>query len=317
MLFIYFYLILLLLALSTVATYTWFSLSRTPQVSNLSMYVTSRSGLELALAPDSETWGSHLSYLDMVQDSIPLRPVTWSEKDQRFYAAVFGIDGRLTGQWEPLSDERNANRDNYEGYYVVGTFYARTGQDVTVSLTHAMEVEEGINGSGTYLIGTPKWDADQLAHSNAGQGAENAVRIGIRITPLDANNQPISQEETFFIYEPNCDTHLDGSQGYKETLSIDGDTSLIPKDRLILQSHTTWTESDPVQNGVQNFTFGEFLTPVELFSLDSNQKVMIRVYLWLEGQDVDCTNAIKEAQILANLQFRADPDNQSGMTPYE
>lgn len=315
MVFIYLYLILLLLVLSTVATYTWFSLSRTPQVSNLSMYVTSRSGLELSLTPDGETWGNHLSYLDMVQDSVPLRPVTWSDQDQKFYAATYGIDGRLTGQWEPLSDERNANKTTYDGYYVVGTFYARTSQNVTVSLTHAMEVEEGIRGSGTYLIGSPLWNGEQVSHTNAGQGAENAVRIGLRITPLDTTNNPLYDEEIFFIYEPNCDSHLDGSLGYQTTPSIDGTETLVPADRLILQSHTSWTEADPVQNGVLNYTFGEFQTPVKLFSLESNEKVMIRVYLWLEGQDADCTNAIKEAQILANLQFRADPEGQSGLTP--
>jgi hypothetical protein len=44
---------------------------------------------------------------------------------------------------------------------------------------------------------------------------------------------------------------------------------------------------------------------------------MIRLYVWLEGQDVDCTNAIQESQILANIQFDAVTDNGSGMVPIE
>ncbi len=315
MLVIYAYLLLLLLIISVAATYTWFSLTRTPQVSNLSMYVTSRSGLELALTPDSDKWGSQLSYLDMASDSVPLRPITWSEKDKMFYTAVYGIDGRLSGKWQPLSDERNANRDNYEGYYGLGIFYARTSQNVTVSLTHAMQVQEGVSGSGTYLIGTPVWNTEQLSHTNAGQGAENAVRIGIQITDLDDNDRPIKSTERFFIYEPNCDSHVDGSVGYVETPSIDGDSTLVPSERLILQTHSSWTEASPTQNGVQVYTLGEFTTPVELFTLKADQKVMIRLYIWLEGQDVDCTNAIREAQIIANMQFNAVPENQSGLQP--
>jgi hypothetical protein len=46
---------------------------------------------------------------------------------------------------------------------------------------------------------------------------------------------------------------------------------------------------------------------------------MIRVdlYVWLEGQDIDCTNSIDGAKILASIQFTGDTGNQSGMQPIE
>ncbi len=317
MIFIYFYIILLLLLLFTAATYTWFSLSKTPRVSNIAMYVTARSGMELALEPDSEEWGNQLSYLDMVGDTAPLRPITWSEKDQIFYAAVYNADGRLTGNWQPLSDAVNANRNNYEGYYCLGTFYARTSESVQVSLTSAVDIEEGITGSGTYLIGSPIWNSETVSHHNAGQGAENAVRIGIKITDLDEKNQPIEDNSIFYIYEPNCDTHINGTTGYVNTPSIDGTATLVPTDRLITQTHTSWTETDPVEKGEQIYTFGEFTSKPNLFRLKAGSKLRIQIYIWLEGQDMDCTNAIKEAQILANIQFLAQGDSQSGMTPIE
>ncbi len=317
MLLIYASLLTFLFALSVTATYTWFSLSRTPQVSDLSMYVTTHTGLEIALTPDSEEWGSKLSYVDMASESFPLRPITWSEKDQRFYTAGYGIDGRLNGNWHPLSDEHNANQNNHDGYYSLGTLYARTHEDVTVSLSVPTSLNEGLSGSGTYLIGTPVWDAESLTHKNAGQGAENAVRMGIQITMLDSNNNPIEQTKKFFIYEPNCDTHTDGTNGYINTPSIDGKDFLLPQDRLILQSHSTWQEADPVENGVQVYTIGDFQSDTELFSLKAGEKAMIKLYLWLEGQDVDCTNQIKEAQIIANVQFKADPEVNSGLVPIE
>lgn len=315
MLVIYASLLLFLLVLSVTATYTWFSLSRTPQVSDLSMYVTTHTGLEIALSPDAEEWGSKLSYLDMASESFPLRPITWSEKNQSFYTAGYGFDGRLNGNWHPLSDDFNANRDNRDGYYSMGTLYARTSEDVVVSLNQAVSSDEGLSGSGTYLIGTPVWDAEAISHKNAGQGAENAVRVGIQVTLLDEANNPIEQTKKFFIYEPNANIHADGSVGYVATPSIDGDAALVPDDRLILQDYSTWAETDPVQNGVQVYTIGDFTSSTELFSLKANQKAMIKLYLWLEGQDVDCTNAIKEAQIIANIQFKSDADIQSGLKP--
>jgi flagellar basal body-associated protein FliL len=315
MLVIYASLLIFLLVLTVTATYTWFSLSRTPQVSNLSMYVTTHTGLEIALTPDSEEWGSKLSYVDMASENFPLRPITWSDENQSFYTAGYGFDGRLNGNWHKLTDELNANHTDRDGYYSLGVLYARTNEDVTVSLTPSVTMEEGISGSGTYLIGAPLWDAEAVAHKNAGEGAENAVRVGIQVTDLDENNNPIEQTKRFFIYEPNCDTHADGSQGYVATPSIDGGETLVPQDRLILQGVSSWEEADPVQNGVQVYSVGDFQSETELFSLKAHQKVMIKLYLWLEGQDVDCTNEIDEAQIIANIQFKADAEINSGLVP--
>lgn len=317
--FLYLYLVVILFSLLTVASYTWFSLSRTPRVSDLYMFVNSASGLELALEPDAEDedWVLQLDFRDMVDVTTELRPVTWSDKDNCFYTASYGFDGRMTGPWEKLTDERNANKDNIEGYYVKASFYARTGQNVDISLTPAIEVEEGVQGSGTYLIGYPDWDAVNVVHSNGGQGAECAVRIGIRITPVNTQGNPTGEPSKFYIYEPNSDMHLDGSTAYVDTPSIDGAAQLVPDDRLILQTASTWTEAYPVQRDVVIRDLGEFTTDTELWSLAVGELIQIDLYVWLEGQDVDCTNVIDRAQILASIQFSGDVGSQSGMVPIE
>ena len=52
-----------------------------------------------------------------------------------------------------------------------------------------------------------------------------------------------------------------------------------------------------------------------MFTIYENEVVMIRLYLWLEGQDVDCINAISDAKITASIQFLAVSDEESGMQP--
>lgn len=314
---IYFYILLILFLLLTVSTYTWFSRSKLNRVSNMSVYVNTPIGLEIAATPDSDEWGQQLSYVDLVNESSPLRPVTYSEDNDQFFAAVYDIDGRLTGEWLPLTDERNANRNNYEGYYSVVTLYARTDEHAEVALAPAVALDGGKDASGTYLIGVPTWDSENVAHTNAGEGAENAVRVGIKITRLNDNNEPTGEQPLFYIYEPNCDGHLDGSTGYVDTPSIDGAPTLISSDKIIKQSASSWTEADPVQKNVQLHTFGEFEKEAKLFTLEADEKVKIQLYIWLEGQDVDCTNAIKEAQIMANIQFISDTEHQSGLQPIE
>ena len=319
LLFVYFYVLLILLTLLITGSYTWFSLSRTPRVSDMQMFVNAASGLEISMDPLAQQWKQQLDFRDMVDVTAPLRPVTWSQKQQRFFAAAYGIDGRLTNpeDWHMLSDEQHANKDNADGYYIKATFYARTDQTLTVSLSPAVEVSQGIEGSGTYVIGTPIWDSQQILHNNGGQGAECAVRIGLRITPVDDQGLPKDEPSQFFIYEPNSDVHFDGRSGYIPTPSIDGTPNLVPEDRLILQSASTWTEAYPVERNVVIRDLGEFKTKTELFTLRASEMVRMELYVWLEGFDVDCTNRISQAQILASIQFATQASGQSGMEPIE
>ena len=312
------YVVLILMSLFTVATYTWFSLSRTPEVSDMAMYVNSPTGLEISADPFAEEWQLQLSFADTLDADGILKPITWSEEDQMFYAASYGMDGRISEIGEPLNDQRHANKDNADGYYIVGTFYARTDQKVNVSLSPAVEVKEGLKGAGTFVIGTPLWNAEEVIHNNGGSGAEYAIRIGFKIQKTDRNGISNKGPATFLVYEPNADRHIDDSHGYAETPSIDGGATLVPTDRLIRQTTSTWTEAYPVQREAVIHTLGEFETDTELFTLEPDELARISVYVWLEGQDVDCTNVIgHEAQILASIQFATDASGQSGLVPIE
>lgn len=313
---IYVYVLLVLFVLLTVATYTWFTISRTPKVSDLGLSVNAPSGLELSADPLAAEWTQRLDFAEITGETAPLRPVTWSEREQRFYAATYGLDGRITGRWEPLSDSRNANKNNTDGYYVMGTFYARSDQNATVRLSPALEVEEGRKGAGTFLVGTPIWDSDRVIHNNGGSGAEMAVRIGLKLQKTDLNGNITAEDPVFYIYEPNADLHLDGEENYIATPSIDGSGNLVPEDRLITQNACVWSEVSPAQRSVVMYDMGEFTSATELFRITNEELVMVTVYVWLEGQDVDCTNEVGQAaQVLANLQFAADFDGGSGLEP--
>jgi hypothetical protein len=311
--------LIILLTLVTAATYTWFSLSQTPRVSDMNMFVNVDAGLRLSLDPTAEEWKLQLDLREMIPVTTPLRPVTWVQEENCFYAAAYGIDGRLLPFefWEPLSDEFNANKDTIDGYYIKLNFYARSDTDIKVSLAEALEVDEGINGSGTYLFGRPIWDPDTLSHKNGGFGAETAMRIGLRITPVDNMGDPNGEESTFFIYEPNADVHLDHSVGFVDTPSVTGAQNLVGEEYLIRQGLSLWNEHDPVERDVVVKVFGDFDKNPTLFSLKEDEMVRIDIYIWMEGQDKDCINEIRDAQILANLQFHTEMDNQSGLVPID
>ena len=307
--------LLILLPLCSVATYTWFSISRTPKVSDMEMTINSNVGLELAWSLDvtEEEWGQHLTFTDAVPDDTLLTPVTWSDKNDGFYTVTFGNDGRIRDIGVRLSDEADTNDSG--GHYVKFTLYGRTHEHVDVSLAPAVEMEEGTACAGTYLIGPPRWDADNICHIDGSDGARYAVRVGLRITKLSAADGT-EGDSTFIVYEPNSDRHVDGTVGYQPTSSMDGTDGLVSTDRLILQSTSLFAESDPVLRDTVQYDLGDFEGEASLFELTPDEMVKIEVYIWLEGMDVDCVNAIgRDSSIVSNLQFLAEPHHNSGLQP--
>lgn len=312
-----FWMLLILLTLWVSASYTWFSISRTPRVSEMAISVAAQSGMELAETLEAEEWTQHLNLAESIGEIAPLKPVTWVNSAQKFYAADIGTDGRIVGITRELSDEYNANQNNVNGFYLKHTLYARTGTNVKVSLVPAMTIGDGTDGSGTYVIGTPEWDSNAIIHNNGGNGAEFTLRVGIRITKLDENRTELADSVQFYIYEPNYDGHIDGSEGPIETESIDGNPTLVDEEYMIRQTKSTWTEVDPVQHGVVMQSLGEFESDTHLFDLEKNTYAKIELYFWMEGQDVDCNYLIgQDAHLMANIQFFAEAQDDSGLEEF-
>ncbi len=310
---IYLWILLMLSILLVAASYTWFSISRRPRVSDMELYVNAPVGLELAPTYNSEEWVQRLDFNDLVEETSFLKPVTWSQEKSKLMAISYGLDGRMTDQWQELSDEQNANKKSSDGYYTMCTVYARSDEPMNVSLSPAVQLSDGASGAGTYVVGTPEWDGNSVRHEDGGSGAQYALRVGLRITPVDpATGQATGQPE-FFIYEPNCDQHVvqagqsAAETGYIPTKSIDGTDGLIDEAHLIRQTTSQWRDADPVQRTVVVYQMGEFLTGTRLFSLQQNGMVRMDIYLWLEGQDVDCTNVIgSAAKVFASIQLKGD-----------
>ena len=307
--------LLILIPLLSVATYTWLAISKTPKVSDMEMTINSDPGLQLAWSADApeEQWLQQLNFIDAVPEDTLLTPVTWSDAQKSFFTAEFGNDGRNASLGVRLSDEMDTNSN--QGHYVKFTLFGRTGQNVGVSLSPAVTLADQTKSAGTYLIGTPVWQAEQTLHEDGGRGAQYATRIGFRFTKIFADGTQ-GEQSGMYIYEPNADGHVDGSVGYTATPSSDGAQSLVPAERLLTQTTSTWEESYPVERDVVIRQLGQFDRELELFSLTAQEKVKIEVYIWLEGMDVDCVNAIGTgAKIFANLQFSADAQGHSGLVP--
>lgn len=296
-------------------SYAWFSISQNPRVSDMEIYVNAPPGVTIATqfdAPEND-WGEHIEFSELVDSRSPLKPVTWSDAEGVFKSMRYGLDGRQSSRLNTLSDEVNANTTGVKQYYICGTFFARTGTSCTLSLTEPVTLSNGELGSGTYVTGEPKWNEARRRHDDLGQGAQYSIRIGFRVSTIDSASGEILERNGMVVYEPNADRHLDGSTGIVPTAGIDGGSELVGIDRLIRQTTSTWTDASPAQSGVTVKELGDFTTDTTVFGLEAGQMARIDMYVWIEGQDVDCYGIPEDGFLFANVQFDADYGEQSGL----
>ena len=294
----------------TVASYAWMSISTTPMVTDLALTVITENALQLAsndAGKPADDWSTIMD-LGNIAEEITLQPVTYVASEDAFYAAGIALDGRAdSGNMTRLTDENGALLSEFaaaedkSGYLYICDFWIRTNAaDCTVALTPPVVREDGELGAGTFMVGEPVWDAGTVSHKDAGNGAQNAIRLALRIDPVDDFGE--KYDPAFIIYEPNAD----GGTGLTETQSAKGDGLLHGDHILLQQSVSSWSESDPVLRDTVHYSPGDFITEnLNMFPLRSGKARHVTLYIWLEGQDADCNNTISEGRILANLQFTA------------
>ena len=314
------------------ASYAWLDMSRIPFVTDVSLSIITENNI--LIAPDEDgspgEWDTYLDMSAILNDMVPLKPVTYA--GDQFYKVEYGDDGRPAGL-SPVSRENinvrypdggggtGADRQaEQEGYMLACDYWLKSeGTATDVMLAKPVATAEGQRGGGTYVVGEPVWDRASLSHVNGGCGAETTIRIGFACTPTDRDGVTTGDTQ-FYIYEPNADVHIDGTDGYVETLSSQG-SLLVDNEHLILQEASSWQEQMPILQDVVIYEFGEFIHNVPMFHLDGIGMVKVTMYIWMEGQDMDCQNIIvsKESKVVANIQFgideTVDVNSHTGIVP--
>ncbi|NCA99336.1 MAG: hypothetical protein EOM70_08175 [Clostridia bacterium] len=295
------------LVVLTTATYAWMSIASILKVTDLSLNVITDNALEIAqdVAGQPGAWSTVLNLDGFEPASVNLSPVTWSQADTTFYAPRYGLDGRPTFT-EPLQVARVQTGNpvpvpdaiEQSGFLLAFDVWVRTSaSNCGVELSEPLPVNDTQAGYGTFVIGKPIWNATAVRHDDGGSGAQNALRIAFL-----SYDEPDGLPGKFILYEPNANS----SGEIMVTPAIDGSAGLTTDDYRIVQAVSTWQEQDPVLRDQVSYTMGNFLNePVSLFNLKAGHPRRISVFIWLEGQDSECTNAIASAQLQVNLQFKA------------
>lgn len=335
------------LVLLTASSYAWLTISNRPAVSDLALTIATEYHLELApdIGGQPGEYGSLLDFTKESEGKSALRPVTYDAERDSFLAPSYGDDGRVA-RLTPLSENymdrfiREGDKEATSCIYISDFWIRAANANCDVLLTPAIDREDGQLGSGTFLVGEPVWDEKTFTHTDAGNGAQYAVRIGLRVDEETDEEGNVISAPAFFIYEPNAD----GGNGrlltqdpeeiiLRDTYGISG-LPLQGENRLLQQYCTTWEEETPILKDSVHYHLGDFVGQdydadgnqilqgktsdevVFFLNLKPSQERHVRLYIWLEGQDIDCTNEISRGRLLANLQFTGVEKRNEDIVPY-
>ena len=308
--------ILFLGILLMTSTYAWFTANRSVTVESIDVNVSTSQGLQISV--DAANWKSVVTNEDIIgaswtgvanqlpQGQNTLSPVSSiGEIDSAtgFMNMYKGsVETDLTTGSNILVAEKSTETKGTSGDFVAFDLFFRTSQAETVYLT---------SNSSVVAKGTDKGikNASRVAFIKEGS-------VGYAASATEA--KALKNGTLAMIWEPNYDVHT--ASGVANALNVYGITvgqtgaakqtymgvkaPIAAANKVALNSKSTTyfgnvTTVGSVAAGIPESSY------VNAFSL-SEGITKVRIYMWIEGQDVDCEDHASGTSITYNLQFSID-----------
>ena len=339
-------LLFLTIVLLSTSTYAWFTANRTVTIEAIDISVAASSGLQIST--NAKDWKTLITNDDIISvtdytnavNQVPnvLAPVstngTVSNGKMVFFdGAVEGDEdngGAMSLTTSVAHAEVHESGDNTVGHFVAFDIFLKTeDNNVPIYLT---------NGSGV-----------TVTEGEADKGLQNAARYGFIIegnvasTASYATAQAQLSGTSSIIIEPNYDAHtingVNNALSYYDKNDVVEASSGAPyvpyvgvkaaiTSPIILNKTNAWNAYDSSKFGsVANLmrtnvaysdggagyigvdaTGTQAAHLLQVFTLRSGI-TKIRVYMWVEGQDIDCENAASGAFISYKMGFTLDDDD--------
>ena len=313
-------LVLLLIAILLIAsTYAWFTANTVVTISTLNVHVEAKGGLQISA--DGINWKTVLSNEDIAPDKLTtyagnenqipttLEPVSTTGnvaegKMDMFYGVVTAATAENVGADIKLGDftlttSKQVDTKGTTGKYIVFDAFLKVDKDQALSLTENSDVK-----------------ADPAKGDD--RGLKNAARVAfVPSTKVAADGddtatiQGLTPDGTACIWEPNYDVHTAAavsaaSSIYGQTTSKTGAAPLpyygvkAEIKKPVPLNSTAEASFDKVTPSIQTTESNK--DTKEVFGLKKGI-TKVRIYMWVEGQDVDCENNASGSDITYDVQF--------------
>lgn len=310
-------LLLLMAILLITSTYAWFTANQTVTISSLQVNVQAVNGLQISA--DGTNWKSTLTNADLenasttytdCKNQLPeaMQPVSTAGnvsegKLDMYYGDVKPGEEDQNGQFM-LTAVQQKDANGKEGYYIAFDVFLRVDKATQLYLTPNSGVTFGD-------------DAEDKGLQNAARIAfidEGTVSADAGAAAMQALNGGTTAE----IWEPNYDTHTplaiaNALNNYGLSISESNaqldyygiKAPISQGDNITIQQLSTPSDSffakvDPTYSTITGFDSNQ-----QFINLDEGV-TKVRIYMWIEGQDVDCENGASGTDVKFDLQFTSN-----------
>ena len=269
----------------TTATYAWFTANRAVSVQEIDVKAQASGGIQISA--DAEKWSNEVKIDDLlakglsekgIHNYIPttaLKPVT-----------TIGVNGK-TGAFDFYLGELNDAGDkvtltsiaddskNYVAFDLY--FYSATPQTIEFN-------------AGTQVVAK---NVDTPASAATDTGLKSSVRVGFLVQGNDPTATPatsralaggVAKDQT--IWEPNADIHTDYAKNMLGASGIMTTYGGIAEGVAVGMTAANTTNFKAVDTGLKTSTQAQVYPSGTIFSFLAGI-TKVRVYVWLEGQDID------------------------------
>ena len=295
-------LLLLLTAILLISSsYAWFTSNKTVTVSTIEVNVAATNGLQIST--DAQNWKSIITVDEITKgytdhkNQVPaiLQPVSTDGTVVAGYMNMFlgTVSTSSAGAFQ-LTSTKETEAAGTTGNFIAFDIFLKVDTTTKVYLTSSSGVKAVDTSVGLE-------NAARIAFINEGHlGNGNAV----------TSYQTMSSGSDSYIWEPNNNAHTDAaiSHAYSTYGKEINSSTVIPNYSGIKSQF-----SNVALNDASTTNFGTVTpdlstgtqTPVpasEFVTLEAGV-TKFRVYMWVEGQDVDCENGASGSNIKFDVQF--------------
>ncbi len=319
-------LLLLLAVLLTATTYAWFTANKTVTVTDIDVNIAAQNGLQISA--NGVDWKSIVT------------------KDDLLTAAYENNTNQIPSIIEPVSTAGDVTGGKMKMFYgelsPSGTTYALTAKEEateqkgTTGKYVAFDIFLKVNqDEPNVILGANSTVTFKGAEAATNQGLENAARVALLFQGNSPSTDPVTNfvaqngalsfttdsQTTTYIWEPNSDVHTAaGVKAAYDTYRITttetsaspiayyGVNKAISTPVKLMDTYGTDKTSFTAMTNANLYSTVKGMTDKQnAFSLDEGV-TKVTVYMWVEGQDVDCENTASGSEITFRLELKV-PEN--------
>ncbi len=307
-------LVLFLISSLGFTTYAWFSSNKRATIEGIDVRVATIDGLQISV--DAINWGEEVTKSQII-DAFKTYPAAENQMPNVFntVSSVGNVtNGKMDMFWGVTSDEKN-------GSFTLTTTRQTeincTGEECGMKVYTAFDVFLLVNRAAVIAL-----SSNSLVSPTEGldsKGSQYAARVGfVNEGTVSAGTSPYTAQalkggNKAYIWEPNYDKHTE--EGVATARNVYGlTTTLTGASRLpyrgVNQEFQVPVYIDKTHESSYFSSVNPAIATIEGFTEDQTFLnipagiTKIRVYLWLEGQDVDMTDLVAADALSYNIEFR-------------